>query len=90
MPHTIIDPWAVMIEPLHASIAYRAVPRVLRLNQATLRAERLRVKVLHDFCKSDMGASLDEAGLCLPGKEEEEDGEGRCAEHQRFERPGEI
>jgi hypothetical protein len=90
MPYAIIDPGAMMIEPLNASIAYRAVPRILRLYQATLGTERLRLKVLHDFCKSDHWASLDEAGLSQPGKKEEKESQSCCGEHQEFERPGVI
>jgi hypothetical protein len=90
MPYAIIDPGAMMIEPLYASIANGAVPRILRLYQATLRTERLRVKVLHYLCKSDNWASLYEAGLGQPSKKEEEESQGSCAEHQGFESPGVI
>lgn len=90
MPYAIIDPGAMMIKPLYASIAYRAVSRSLRLYQATFGTERLRVKVLHDLCKSDHRASLDEAGLSQPGKKEEDESQGSCAEHQGYESPGVI
>ena len=45
-PDTIINPWAMVVEPLHTALAYRAVSRATRPNHEAIRAQLSRVSHL--------------------------------------------
>ena len=65
--HTIIDPRAVMVEPLHAPVAYATVPGAVRPNDLAVSAQEHRVKNLHQRHEINVFGSLQVAGILAQG-----------------------
>ena len=57
----IINPWAVMIEPLHALVADAAMARTICPNDFTVRAQEYWVENFHQFHKVDLFRSFEVA-----------------------------
>lgn len=68
----IIDPGAMMIEPLYALVAYTAVAGAIRPNNLTVSAQEHRIENLHHVHEVNAWRFFEVAGVFAQGDHVEE------------------